>query len=113
MRSKAAEGSGTGSTGIDVDVDGQDENGVQTEEDESVDSYGLAVGLHVPKLHLLAVSRSADSIRAICVSVARIGVSDARQGTSLRTHEHENEHRIDIVARRDLWFAHHSVSCYS
>ncbi|CAN6572436.1 unnamed protein product [Malus baccata var. baccata] len=50
----------TGSAGIDVDVDDQDENGIENEEEESVDSDGLAVGLHAPKLQRLAVSRERE-----------------------------------------------------
>lgn len=38
-------------------MNGEDEDGVDGEEDESVDGDGLAVSLHAPKLHLLAVSR--------------------------------------------------------
>lgn len=38
-------------------MDGQDENGIESEEDEGVDSYGFAVGLHAPELQLPAVSR--------------------------------------------------------
>lgn len=50
-------GESTGSASIDVDVNSQDENGIESEKDESVHSYGLAIRLHAPKLHLPAVSR--------------------------------------------------------
>lgn len=45
------------SAGVDVDVEGEDEDGVEDEEEESVESYGLTVGLHVSKLHGPGVPR--------------------------------------------------------
>ncbi|KAF7136034.1 hypothetical protein RHSIM_Rhsim08G0042100 [Rhododendron simsii] len=43
-------------TGVDVDVNGDDEDGVECKEEESVEGYGLAVGFHAPKLHLFVVT---------------------------------------------------------
>lgn len=45
------------SAGIDMDLDGEDEDGVDGEEDESVNSNRLSVSPHAPELQLLAVSR--------------------------------------------------------
>lgn len=45
------------SAGIDMDVNGENKDGVNGEEDESVNSNSLTVSLHAPKLQLLAVSR--------------------------------------------------------
>ncbi|GER47504.1 hypothetical protein STAS_24622 [Striga asiatica] len=47
----------TGSAGVDVDVDGEDENSVEGEEDERVDGNSLAVGLHASELQLAVVPR--------------------------------------------------------
>ena len=40
-----------------MDVDDEDEDGVEGEEEESVTGYGHAVGLHAPELHRSAVPR--------------------------------------------------------
>lgn len=45
------------SAGVDVDVEGEDEDGVEDEEEESVESYGLTVGLHASELHGPGVPR--------------------------------------------------------
>lgn len=39
------------STGVDVDAEGEDENGEDREEDEGVDEDGLPVGPHTSKVH--------------------------------------------------------------
>ncbi|CAK9175133.1 unnamed protein product [Ilex paraguariensis] len=43
--------------GVDVNMDGKDEDSVDDEEDESVDCDGLAVGLHAPEIQVFVVSR--------------------------------------------------------
>ena len=48
------------SAGVDVDMEGEDENGVESEEDESVDGDGFAVGLHAAELHGAAVARQLE-----------------------------------------------------
>ncbi|KAK3183824.1 hypothetical protein Dsin_031110 [Dipteronia sinensis] len=45
---------------IDVYMDGQDEDGVESEEDKSVNSNGFAVSLHASKLKLFVVSRKRE-----------------------------------------------------
>lgn len=39
-----------------MDMDGEYEDGIDGEEDESMNGDSFAVGLHAPKLHLLTVS---------------------------------------------------------
>lgn len=40
-----------------MDADSQDEDSVDSKEDKSVDSYGLAVGLQAAEIQLSVVSR--------------------------------------------------------
>ncbi|KAG4938343.1 hypothetical protein JHK87_044313 [Glycine soja] len=51
---------GTGSAGVDMDFNGEDEDGVEREEDERVDENGFAVGLHATELKLLPVPRKGE-----------------------------------------------------
>ncbi|CAN6876133.1 unnamed protein product [Brassica oleracea] len=44
------------STGVDVEIDGDDQNGVDGEEDESVNSYGFSVGFEVTEVYRSVVS---------------------------------------------------------
>ncbi|KAG6390098.1 hypothetical protein SASPL_151578 [Salvia splendens] len=48
------------SAGVDVDMNGEDEDSVEDEEDEGVDSDGLAVGLHGAELHVAVVARDLE-----------------------------------------------------
>lgn len=48
------------SAGVDMDVDGKDEDGVEGEEDEGVDGDGLAVGLHAPEVQVTVVPRELE-----------------------------------------------------
>ena len=50
----------TGSAGVDVNANGHDEDGIESEEDECVNEYGFAVGLHPTELKLLPVSRKGE-----------------------------------------------------
>ncbi|CAL5370281.1 unnamed protein product [Camellia sinensis] len=45
------------SAGVDMEVEGEDNDGVEGEEEKSVKGYGLTVSLHAPKLHMSVVSR--------------------------------------------------------
>ncbi|KAL0737619.1 hypothetical protein Bca4012_013829 [Brassica carinata] len=47
----------TESTGVDVEVNGDDQNGVNGEEDESVNSYGFSVCLEITEIYSSVVSR--------------------------------------------------------
>ncbi|XVE84170.1 hypothetical protein DITRI_Ditri16bG0148300 [Diplodiscus trichospermus] len=44
-----------GSVSVDMEVDNQDQNSIDGKEKKSVDSNGLAISLHAPKLQRLAV----------------------------------------------------------
>ncbi|MED6223059.1 hypothetical protein PIB30_070324 [Stylosanthes scabra] len=48
------------SAGVDVDLKSDDDDGVESEEDESVNENGFAVGLHAAELELLAVARERE-----------------------------------------------------
>ncbi|KAG6410156.1 hypothetical protein SASPL_128206 [Salvia splendens] len=48
------------SGGVDVEMNGEDENSVDDEENEGVDCDGLAVGLHAAELHVAVVSRNLE-----------------------------------------------------
>lgn len=50
----------TGSAGVDVNMNGQDENSVESEEDKRVDRNRLAVGLHAAELDLPVVARNLE-----------------------------------------------------
>lgn len=43
--------------GVDVNVDGEDEDSIKCKEDESVNGDRLAVGLHAPELKIFVVAR--------------------------------------------------------
>ncbi|KAI8030417.1 hypothetical protein LOK49_LG01G04216 [Camellia lanceoleosa] len=45
------------SAGVDMEMEGEDNDGVEGEEEKSVKGYGLTVSLHAPKLHMSVVSR--------------------------------------------------------
>lgn len=47
----------TGSTGVDVNMDGQDENSIENEEDNGVHRNRFAVGLKASELHQPVVTR--------------------------------------------------------
>lgn len=43
-----------------MDVDDEDEDGIDGEEEKGVNSYGLSVGLHAPKFQLFVVTRKLE-----------------------------------------------------
>lgn len=47
----------TGLAGVDVDMEGQDDDSIECKEDEGVNRYGLPVRLQAAELHLPAMSR--------------------------------------------------------
>lgn len=50
LESKKGEILATGSAGVDMNTNGQDENSIESEEDECVNEYSFAVSLHATEL---------------------------------------------------------------
>lgn len=55
-KKREREAAQTRSTGVDVEINGEDQNGVNGEEDESVNSYCFSIGFKVTEVYPSVVS---------------------------------------------------------
>ncbi|KAF9663535.1 hypothetical protein SADUNF_Sadunf17G0061400 [Salix dunnii] len=59
---------------IDVNMSSQDENRIDSEKDESMNSYSHAIRLQTPKLHLLAVTWYLKQKTRLVISFKKQGI---------------------------------------